>query len=63
VLIDAYLAVPVKFLPYLYGICFPSLVIYLFANPKSSKNILLAVLFNPIQKLSGLISLCKKFLE
>lgn len=59
VLTLAYLAVPVKFLPSLYGICSPSLFLKHLANPKSIMNILsLVYSVPPIKKLSGLISLC-----
>ena len=54
---EAYLAVPVRFLLSLYGICFPSLSIYLLARPKSIKYILYPLESQPITKLSGFTSL------
>lgn len=57
VLMEAYLAVPVKFLFSRYGMCmcvFGSR--YFFANPKSIMFTWFARLPNPIKKLSGLIS-------
>lgn len=59
--IDAYLAVPVNYLPSLYGICFPYFI-YLLANPISTINIICVNYPLPISKLSGLISRCKKCL-
>lgn len=54
----AYLAVPVKVFPSLYGICNPVLgSLNLFANPKSITYIVFCLLESPIKKLSGLISL------
>ena len=57
VLIEAYLAVPVKFLPVLGAMWIPSLDIYLLERPKSIIYNLLHLFPLPIKKLSGLMSL------
>lgn len=64
VLILAYLAVPVRFLFSLYGICWCVRgSLYFFANPKSIMYTKLPFFPSPIRKLSGLISRWMKFLE
>lgn len=56
-LMDAYRAVPVKFLSSRYGMCWRvRLSLYFFANPKSMRNSLLQCRPIPIRKLSGLMS-------
>jgi len=48
--IEAYLAVPVKLLPVLKGICYPVWeFLYFFAKPKSIKYIIFLNLFNPVK--------------
>jgi len=64
VLTDAYLAVPVKFFPSLYGMCSPVLgSLNLLANPKSITYTKCCFLLMPIKKLSGFTSLWRKCLE
>jgi hypothetical protein len=60
VLIEAYRAVPVRFLLSLYGMCVPSRDWNFLARPKSIINTVCAYLSFPIRKLSGLISRCMK---
>ena len=64
VLMLAYLAVPVRFLFSLYGMCWwVRGSLYFFAKPKSMMYTRLPFLPSPIKKLSGLMSRCIKFLQ
>lgn len=58
VFIEAYRAVPVRFLLSRYGMCCPSLFLYRLAKPKSIMYTFADFFLVPIKKLSGLTSRC-----